>query len=147
MDETSRIYANRACPYCDEPLEPLPSQRVACPNCGRVIHVESGPEGLTYLLRDQDLSTFDAAWKDYEDARRAADPQVRRAASERYLESALASYRAAGIEHVEVSTGDGPCRACEALTGRPFATADAPVLPFAACEHEICRCDYVPVPG
>ena len=57
----------------------------------------------------------------------------------------LASYRAVGIERVEVSSPDGPCVACAALLGRAYATADAPILPLAACEHDVCRCDYVPV--
>ncbi len=145
MDEHGRIYANRECPYCGAPLEPLPAQRVACPSCGRTIHVETGPEGLTYLLRDADRSTFDAAWADYEDARHAIDPEVRRTAAERYLESVLGSYRAVGIEQVEIMSPQDPCPACAALLGRPYATGHAPLLPLPDCEHDVCRCDYVPV--
>ena len=113
--------------------------------CGRLVHVETGPEGLTYLLGDADRSVFDAAWTDYEDARYATDAEVRRAAAERYLESVLASYRAVGIERVEVSSPDRPCGSCSALLGRAYTTADAPILPLASCEHDVCHCDYVPV--
>src|SRR3954453_21742609 len=66
-----RTYANRTCPYCSAPLEPLPRRDANCRTCSRRIHVRLGPDRLTYLLQDIDLPVLDAAWAEHEEAEAA----------------------------------------------------------------------------
>jgi len=66
-----RTYANRTCPYCSAPLEPLPRRDANCRTCSRRIHVRLGPDRLTYLLQDVDLPVLDAAWAEHEEAEAA----------------------------------------------------------------------------
>jgi hypothetical protein len=39
------------------------------------------------------------------------------------------------------------CPVCLMLVGRVFDPAIAPAIPVRGCKNEVCRCDYLPVPG
>jgi hypothetical protein len=62
-------YANTGCPYCSAPLDPLPKAKKKCPACGQPIYVRRAPDGLRYLLQEQDLPALDKAWTEIHDDR------------------------------------------------------------------------------
>ncbi len=98
-----RRYASTFCPYCSAALDPVPRAKKRCPYCGGAIWVRSGPDGLTYLLRDVDRATLDEAWAEHwsaEEARETAELN-RRAAEQ--TAATLRDYRAAGVREVERS--------------------------------------------
>jgi hypothetical protein len=62
-----RVYANTTCPYCSVTPDPLPKARSKkCRACGQSIYVREGPEGLTYLLQEADLSAMEQAWVEHD---------------------------------------------------------------------------------
>lgn len=48
---------------------------------------------------------------------------------------------------VEFFAGEDACGVCRAQAGQKFDPSEAPVIPVAECENDICRCDYIPDPN
>src|SRR5664280_1965845 len=118
MADKARTFANTACPYCSVELDPLPESKERCTGCGQPIYVRLGPDGLTYLLRVDDLPVLDQAWAEYD---------------------------AAGIFNVEHHAADDACPTCRALHCRTFDPRSAPPISVPGCERAACRCDYLPL--
>ena len=171
--KVEREYANTTCPYCAAGLDPPPRAKKRCPSCGQPIYVQSGPDGLTYLLQEVDLPVFEAAWAEHREAdARAEGARVfaaaraeREAEWARYNESQdrakaaidrttagrrrrhAAAMAAAGVTHVKVLISADACPACRAAARYRHRLDTAPSLPIEGCTSAICRCGYLPVPA
>ncbi|MFM2106176.1 MAG: hypothetical protein RL338_1208 [Chloroflexota bacterium] len=67
------------CPYCAGELPEAPRPADPCPTCARPVWVGSGPDGMTYLLRDGDLADHTTRWREHHERSRwvaAAEPFV-----------------------------------------------------------------------
>lgn len=62
----------------------------------------------------------------------------------RLMLEALEQYRELGMR-VEIITDDRSCSECRKFAGHTFDARTAPVLPYASCRNDYCRCDYLPV--
>ena len=145
MADQPRTYANSICPYCSVVLDPLPRAKKKCPGCGQPIHVRLGPDGLTYLLRVDDLPVLAQAWAEYYAAERAQAAADLGAAAAAAMVRTLAESAAAGIFNIEHHAADDACPACRALHRRTFDPRSAPPIPVPGCERAACRCDYLPL--
>jgi hypothetical protein len=68
-----------ACPYCSVVLEEAPRSRERCPACGRSVWIGAGPDGRQYLLRDDELASHAARWREHHTRAewiRAAEPFI-----------------------------------------------------------------------
>ena len=137
-------YDRLDCPACGTIFRDLPDARVDCPACGATVDVLTCPEGVRHLLTAADLASFDHDWDALHATRRREEAQRRNAAALEARRAALASYGALGVRLVELRTAPGACPACLAAAGHPFRPRAAPGLPIAGCEHDVCRCEYVP---
>ncbi|MEX0709982.1 MAG: hypothetical protein WD116_02135 [Chloroflexota bacterium] len=138
-----RPYNRTDCPYCGEELHPLPKRRRACKSCGQAVSVQSGPDGIRYLLREADLAAHQARWDAFFGGQRAAAAVTVSIQATR----TVASYAAHGVRFVDMTPAlPDACAACLAVAGRRFALPDAPSIPTPECSNELCRCDYLPVP-
>ena len=145
MADKTRTFANTACPYCSVELNLLPESKKRCPGCGQPIYVRLGPDGLTYLLRADDLSVLDQAWAEFYAAERAQAAADLGAASGAAMVRTLAEYVRAGVHAVEHHAAEDACPTCAALHCERFEPRSAPPIPVPGCERETCRCDYLPV--
>ena len=145
MADKARAFANTACPYCSVELDPLPESKERCPGCGQPIYVRLGPDGLTYLLRVDDLPVLDQAWAEYYAAERAQAAVDLGAAAAAAMVRTLAEYIAAGIFNIEHHAAEDACPTCRALHCRTFDPRSAPPIPVPGCERAACRCDYLPL--
>lgn len=137
-----RPYNRTDCPYCGEELHPLPKRKRACPSCGQPVSVQSGPDGIRYLLREADLAAHQSRWDAFFGGQSAAAGVTVSIQATR----TLASYAAHGVRFVDMTPGlPDACPACLEVAGRRFALPDAPSIPIPACSNEVCRCDYLPV--
>jgi hypothetical protein len=139
-----RRYASTVCPSCGTSLDPLPRAKKACPGCHRAIYVRSGPDGLTYLLSEQDLEAHEARWEAHHAEQERREAAAHNAEAARQVQRSLRQYAESGVM-AELSAAPDACPACRALHGRRFRPAEAPPIPVPGCTNLICRCDYLPV--
>lgn len=57
-----RPYASTNCPACSAPFDPPPKRKTSCLQCGTVIFVRSGPDGMRHLLHEPGMLAMQAAW-------------------------------------------------------------------------------------
>jgi hypothetical protein len=145
MGDKARTFANTACPYCSAILDPLPESKKRCTGCGQPIYVRLGPDGLTYLLRVDDLSVLEQAWAEYDAAERAQAAADLGAVDAAAMLRTLGDYVLSGVRAVEHHAAADACPTCRALHRRRFDPRSAPPIPVPGCNRETCRCDYLPV--
>lgn len=139
-----RVYASEVCPHCGQRLDPLPKAKKKCPQCGQPMYVRSGPDGLTYLLREADLEAHEQRWVDYHDEQGDREDARINAAAAALTAESLARMAEFGAK-AQFSAMPDACPACRALNGRVFEPQAAPPIPVPGCANEICRCDYSPL--
>ena len=76
----ARTYASKICPTCQAPLTSLPRTTVVCHDCGNPIVVLDGEDGRWHLLREDEVSAFDARQEEIRAERYAADEAILREA-------------------------------------------------------------------
>lgn len=62
--DDGRPYSRTDCPSCGVALDPLPKAKRKCPSCGQATYVRSGPDGVRYLLAENELEAHDARWEE-----------------------------------------------------------------------------------
>ena len=78
--------------------------------------------------------------RDFKTAYSNADRLIRTEASHIYNTAAKDSYKAAGVERVQMLIEDDACEECQALAGE-YDIDSIPILPV----HPNCRCCYIPI--
>jgi hypothetical protein len=141
---TERPYASSECPYCRAKLDPPPLAKKRCPTCRQPIFVRSGPDGLRYLLQEGDLPVLEQAWVEHYEAQEKARSEEGESQAAQTLVETLVEYQQLGVR-VEIMTDEHSCAECRKFRGHVFDPRAAPVLPYARCRNDACRCDYLPV--
>jgi hypothetical protein len=77
------------CPYCNTPLDPVPTRKKKCPSCGEFIYVRTRPsDNQRILVTEEDAKSLDAlknlgvSQKEYQDIEKQLSQKFRTAPSQ-----------------------------------------------------------------